>query len=130
MSMKRSSVASILTGLTAGCFFVVSAMHASAQGWIMELAQKGPAELVPHLRVLWWSFSLALVVLGMLIALHTRSTTMGRRAVLAVAGIFPLGNAVLMFAVIGYFPPVAILAALGLIALIAAAVCPPAQNPA
>jgi hypothetical protein len=130
MEMKRSRVASVLAGLTAGCFFAVSAMHASAQGWIMQLAQKGPAELVPHVRVLWWSFSLGLVVLGGLIALHARSMTMGRRAVLAMAGMFPFGNAVLMFAVIGYFPPVAILAALSVIAFIAAAVCPPAQNPA
>jgi len=126
--MNQPKLASILNGFTAACFFVVSALHGSGYGWIMDLAQGAPAELMPHITALWWAFSVALAALGGLIAIHARNTAANRRALLVLAGCFPFFNAMPLLRLVGFFAPVAVLTTLGLISFVVAVVSPKAER--
>ena len=127
--MTRPKLASTLGFITAACYVVVATLHGSAFGDISELARKGPAELVPHVAIMWWTFSATLVLLGAIIAVHARNPAANRRAVLVLAGCFPLTTVILMLCYLGWFGPELILGLLAILSFVAAAVCPKPERP-
>ena len=122
--MTRPKLASTLGFITAVCYVVVATLHGSAFGDISELARKGPAELVPHVAIMWWTFSVTLVLLGAITAVNARNPAANRRAMLVLAGCFPLATVVLMFGYLGWFGPQVVLGPLALLSFATAAVCP------
>ena len=122
--MNRPKLASTLCFVTAAGYVVVATLHSLAFGGISELARKGPAELVPHVATLWWTFSVALVLLGAIIAVNARNPAANRRATLALAGCFPLTTVILMLCHLGLFGPEIILGPLALLSFATAAACP------
>jgi hypothetical protein len=123
--MTRPQVARVLTGLSAAGFFLAAALHTSAYNSVTALAQQGPSGLGPLVSSLWLVFTGAMVVLGLIVATVTLRQSSGGRAILVLAGCFPLATAALQLRFLGFIPPVAILSTIGVLTLVGAGMLPP-----
>jgi hypothetical protein len=95
-------------------------LHGTGFGPVTAAAALGPPELAALVPALWLSFSLDLVVLGLIAAVVAWRPSAAGRLVLAVAALTPLGAAGLQMRFLGFIPPTGLLIALGSITLTAA----------
>jgi hypothetical protein len=126
--MTRPTTARALCLVTAVAYAIAAGLHGMGRHGIIELAHRGPAELVPHVSILWWSYSVGLVLFAAVIAIHARYQAANRRAVLALAGCFPLATLILMLCNLGWFGPEIVMGTLTILSFVAAAVCPKASR--
>ncbi len=106
---------SILARAGAIGFFINLVLHTMATGAVRTNALRASAELGALVTALWLIFSVAMLVLGLIVWLHAKPASSHRRTVLFLAGIFPLATAIGQMIAFGpIFPE----ATLGLTALL------------
>jgi hypothetical protein len=115
----------VLARIAALAFVVTAALHSSAYRAVTALARSGPSELHPLVPTVWLCFSLALIILGLIIAANAKATPSAHRMMtLVFAGLFAFGSAALQLIYFGFIPPVAILCVDGALAIAAALLVP------
>ena len=108
--MTRSRAAVVLARASGWGFLVVAALHGSAYGRIMAMAETAPEAIRRVLSVLWLSGSADLVAFGLVIIVVARGP--GGAAVIGLCALSPLAVAVLQIVFLGFVPPTAMLLAL------------------
>jgi hypothetical protein len=122
--MTRHKVARGLTGLSAAGFFIAAMLHTSGYQPVTALAQQGPSGLGGLVSALWLAFSAAMITLGLIVAILVRGQVGAARAILILAGCFPLATAALQLRFLGFIPPVAILGTIALVSFAGAVASP------
>jgi hypothetical protein len=122
--MTRQKTGSIIAALAAIGFIGTAALHSTGYESISQLSAEVPNELQVLVPALWIAFSLDLTVLGLIVAVISWGRPPGRRLILALAALCPIGAAVLQIFFLGFIPPTGILLGVGGLALIAAGVLP------
>lgn len=118
--MTRSRAAAVLAWTAGWGFLAVAALHGSAYGRIMAMAEGAPETIRRVLSVLWLSGSADLVAFGLVVMVMARGS--GGGAVIGLAALSPLAVAVLQVVFMGFVPPTAMLLALAGLTLAAAVV--------
>jgi len=123
--VSRKKVASILTGVTALGYLATAALHSTGHEFIAAQAEQAPPDLRALAPALWLMFSLDLTVLGLILGVIAfNSATGGARYVVVIAGLCPLGAAVLQLIYLGFIPPTALLLAIAALSFVSAALMP------
>ena len=118
--MTRPRLAATVSWASACGFFVVAALHGSAYGRIMVMAEPAPETIRRVVSVLWLSGSADLVALGLVVAAMAHSSGAVGALVIALAALCPLAVAGRHVVFLGFLPPTAMLLALAALTLGAA----------
>jgi len=119
--MSRKKLATLTTVLTGLGFFATAGIHLTGLDSIRALAAQGPSDLEALAPALWISFSLDLVVLGLILLVVAIRPIGPARLVVAICGLAPLGAACLQLCYLGFIPPTAILLTIAVLAFGSAA---------
>ena len=105
-------------------FFINLAMHTMALVPVRRSAMTSSKDIVGLVTLLWLMFSVALLVIGLIVWVHARPSPL-RKPVLFLAGLFPVATAVGQLMAFGWIFPEATLVLTGLLTLVAAFTEPP-----
>jgi len=107
--------------VTAGVLFILTgSLHAIGLPWVTGLAASAPHDLMVVIPTLWLAITAAMVVLGLMVVLIGLKPAPYGRALVALTGLFPLANAILLIVGAGNSPPVYIFSAVALATFAAA----------
>lgn len=112
--MRSKRLGSILGIGSALGFLATAGLHATGYSSITGLARQAPEDLRSLMPLLWVSFSVDLVVLGLIVLVAAWRPSRMSGFVLALAGFVPAIAAGLQVAYLGFIPPTAILIVLAL----------------
>jgi hypothetical protein len=122
--MTRQKRASILAGAAAAMLVITAAFHYTGFDSVSRVASEAGGDLAIIVPLLWLSFSIDLVALGLIAALIARQPARVHRPLLLVLAAPPLSAALMQVWYIGFVPPTAVLL-LDVGLLIAAAISVP-----
>lgn len=106
---------------TGAAFLLIALLHSLGYLALRPLLAPVPADLRPLMPLLWASFAVHYVVLGIVLLIAGRSTVWGGRGLLVPVALVPIVDAVLQIITIGFGLPAGMLLGAGLLGLTAAA---------
>jgi predicted anti-sigma-YlaC factor YlaD len=95
-------------------FLATAGLHMTGYSSIVDLARQAPEDVRSLMPPLWVSFSVDLVVLGLIVLVAVWHPSRMSGFVVALAGLVPAIAAGLQVAYLGFIPPTAILVVLAL----------------
>jgi len=122
--MNRRTVYVWLARVSALGFLGTAALHGSGFSVVSRLAARADDDIAALLPGLWIMFSVNLAVIGLIVAAVSARPHRVSGGIVAIAGLCPLGAAILQMVFLGFIPPTAILLALSGLCFLTAAVCP------